>query len=205
MLARLRQIPAPTLTACSFSLLMHAGVVLWFAAMQLAPPRFKMPTQIDVTLAPEPAPRPSANRAALPPAARPLPRASAAQQPVPAEPAAAETTSAAPTETTAFIESRYDVATLRNPKPPYPFAARRRGEEGKVVLRAHVRADGTCAEVELKKSSNHDLLDASALRTVKDWRFVPAARGGAAVDSWAEIPVVFRLREDPVAMNGAER
>jgi protein TonB len=64
-----------------------------------------------------------------------------------------------------------------------------------------VREDGRCGEVEVRQSSGYDLLDASALQTVKNWRFVPASRGGVAVDSWVEVPIVFRLREDPVALN----
>ena len=93
------------------------------------------------------------------------------------------------------------VSSLHNPKPPYPLAARRRSQEGRVILHAHVREDGAASEVEIKQSSGYDLLDNSALQTVQRWRFVPASRGGVAVDSWVEIPIVFRLREDPVAMN----
>ncbi|HYA37881.1 MAG TPA: energy transducer TonB [Candidatus Methylomirabilis sp.] len=210
MLARLRQIPAPTLTACSFSMLMHAGVAIWFGALHLAPPRFSMPTHIDVTLAPEPASHPSPRRAPRPKSAVATPRApaspaTAAKPHAATESAAVGAGDAEPTsaETPPFVASRYDVTTLHNPKPPYPLAARRRSQEGRVILQAHVREDGHCSEVQIKQSSGYELLDASALQTVQRWRFVPAMRGGAIVDSWVEIPIVFRLREDPVAMNEA--
>jgi protein TonB len=37
------------------------------------------------------------------------------------------------------------------------------------------------------------LLDESALSAVRRWRFVPAQRAGAAIDSWVDVPVSFRL------------
>ncbi len=92
-----------------------------------------------------------------------------------------------------LVEAKFDVATLRNPKPPYPLAARRQGIEGRVLLSARVRTDGACAEVRLKQSSGHGLLDQSAFDTVRRWRFLPAKRGNAIVDSWVEIPISFRL------------
>ena len=92
-----------------------------------------------------------------------------------------------------FVEARSDVATLNNPKPPYPLAARRRGLEGRVLLVVHVRADGSCARVQLKRSSGHAQLDDAALSTVRRWRFLPAQRAGVAIDSWVEVPVSFRL------------
>ena len=121
------------------------------------------------------------------------------------EPASAQTEPASEPDSSkseeALVESRYDVRSLNNPKPPYPLTARRRGMEGSVLLRAYVREDGQCIEVQLKHSSGYDLLDNAALQTVKRWRFVPASRGGTAVASWVEIPVSFQLRNEPVAFN----
>jgi protein TonB len=92
-----------------------------------------------------------------------------------------------------IVEARADVAALNNPKPAYPLAARRRGVEGRVLVSAHVHADGSCAEVRLKRSSGHVLLDESALDAVRRWRFLPARRAGAPIDSWVDVPVSFRL------------
>jgi protein TonB len=92
-----------------------------------------------------------------------------------------------------IVEARADVAALSNPKPSYPLAARRRGVEGRVLLSAHVHADGACAEVRLKRSSGHALLDQAALDAVRRWRFLPARRAGAPIDSWVDVPVSFRL------------
>ncbi|MBI3246326.1 MAG: energy transducer TonB [Deltaproteobacteria bacterium] len=81
-----------------------------------------------------------------------------------------------------------------NPKPPYPMLARRRGEQGTVLLRVRVRADGSVAEAEVKQSSGSTLLDDTALRTVRDsWRFTPARLNGMPMESWVEVPIRFVL------------
>jgi len=83
-----------------------------------------------------------------------------------------------------------------NPKPPYPLIARRMGTQGTVLLHVHVRADGSVAEAEVQQSSGSPVLDASALRTVREsWRFVPARRDGVPVESWVEVPIRFVLKE----------
>jgi protein TonB len=84
-------------------------------------------------------------------------------------------------------------AYLSNPRPPYPFAARRLGLEGRVLLRAEILDDGSCGRIAVSRSSGHDMLDEAALRAVKQWRFVPARRGAQAETAWVEIPVAFRL------------
>jgi protein TonB len=81
-----------------------------------------------------------------------------------------------------------------NPKPPYPLIARRMGTQGVVLLRVHVRADGSVAQAEIKHSSGSALLDDSALRTVQaSWRFMPARLDGVPVESWVEVPIRFVL------------
>lgn len=49
----------------------------------------------------------------------------------------------------------------------YPSAARLNGWEGRVVLRAVIRADGHLADVTVHKSSGHDALDRAAIDTIK--------------------------------------
>lgn len=49
----------------------------------------------------------------------------------------------------------------------YPSSARLNGWEGRVVLRAVIRADGHLLDVTVHKSSGHDALDRAALETVK--------------------------------------
>jgi periplasmic protein TonB len=81
-----------------------------------------------------------------------------------------------------------------NPPPPYPARARRRGEHGTVVLRVLVDADGSVELANIAQSSGFDSLDAIALDTVRRrWRFVPARRGGTAIESWVLVPIRFML------------
>ncbi len=81
-----------------------------------------------------------------------------------------------------------------NPPPRYPRVARRRGLQGRLVLRVSIGADGTAGRIEVIESSGHPVLDASALKAVAGWRFTPARQEGAPVTSRIDIPVSFRLR-----------
>lgn len=70
------------------------------------------------------------------------------------------------------------------PPPSYPAAAQRRGQEGVVVLRARVAADGSLLGVEVADSSGWPLLDEAALHAVRAWPrgcFAPATRDGAPI------------------------
>lgn len=82
---------------------------------------------------------------------------------------------------------------LSNDPPRYPYLARRRGWEGKVVLRVLVTAEGEARTVRLLQSSGYRLLDKSAISAVKKWRFVPASRGGSPVAGSVDLPVSFKL------------
>ena len=93
------------------------------------------------------------------------------------------------------VGARFDADYLKNPAPPYPPQSRRIGEEGKVILRVFVTADGGAQQVEIKTSSGSDRLDESAQRTVRRWKFIPARRGGSAVESWVLVPIVFKLEQ----------
>lgn len=198
--AGLREMPSATLAAFAFSVAAHTGLMLWFGPVTIRAPQAAAFEPIEVALVSEPAPRlalqsmprlPIHPRAVSPDAGEPEKSTS--------EMGAAEQARAASSNWNEepLVESRYDVRSLNNPRPPYPLAARRRGIEGRVVLRAHVLEGGQCAEVRLKQSSGYELLDASALGTVKQWRFIPASRGETAVASWVEIPIAFRLRDEP--------
>jgi protein TonB len=81
-----------------------------------------------------------------------------------------------------------------NPEPGYPLLARRLGQEGVVLLEVVVAPDGRAREVRVVRSSGYPVLDESALSTVRErWRFVPAVRGGTAVESRVTVPIRFRL------------
>jgi TonB family protein len=84
---------------------------------------------------------------------------------------------------------------VENPKPAYPFEARERGYEGEVLLKVEVLPNGRVGEVIVEKSSGYEVLDQSALATVKKWRFIPARKGKVAFACFVNIPVKFQLRD----------
>jgi len=81
----------------------------------------------------------------------------------------------------------------KNPEPEYPLAARRRGQQGTVVMSVTVNPAGRAVAVALKESSGFELLDQAALRAVAGYDFEPARVGGRAVESQIEVPVRFQL------------
>jgi len=81
-----------------------------------------------------------------------------------------------------------------NPKPPYPHEARDRGYQGEVLLRVEVLSNGRVGQIEVKRSSGYEMLDHSALSTVKQWKFIPAKREEDAVSLWVNIPIKFQLQ-----------
>jgi len=83
-----------------------------------------------------------------------------------------------------------------NPKPVYPSLAIRRNYEGTVTLLVEVLADGSVREIEIFESSGHKMLDRSALKAVRKWRFRPGTKGGKPVTMKVKVPVVFRLTRD---------
>lgn len=112
----------------------------------------------------------------------------------PPPPAAANPSAPQPPELVS-TPARYDAAYLSNPEPPYPPAARARGEVGTVRLRVRVGADGRPEAVELAQSSGYAQLDRAAENTVRlQWRFVPAQRGGSPVADMVIVPIAFRLQ-----------
>jgi TonB family protein len=84
---------------------------------------------------------------------------------------------------------------LENPKPPYPLEARQQGYQGKVMLKVEVLQTGRVGEVRVARSSGYEILDRSALTTVKKWRFIPAKREQIPILSWVNILVTFQLRD----------
>ena len=89
-----------------------------------------------------------------------------------------------------FAQPKY----VENPKPLYPQEARKKGYEGEVLLKVEVLANGRVGRVELKKSSGYEILDRSALTTVKEWKFIPANQGNGAIPCWVNIPIKFKLQ-----------
>jgi protein TonB len=82
---------------------------------------------------------------------------------------------------------------LREVKADYTEDARRRGVSGDVVLEIVVRRDGSVGDVKVLQGLPGGLND-RAVNAVRQWRFTPAHRQGAAVDVIVEVAVEFKLR-----------
>jgi protein TonB len=129
----------------------------------------------------EPAPAPNAPVVATPPVA-------------PAPSAAAAVADAAPAPAPPRVElPSSDAQYLQNPKPAYPAISKRLGEQGKVVVRVLIGADGTAQKAEIRQSSGYERLDQAALNTVLAWRYVPGKRGGVPEAMWFNVPINFVL------------
>jgi len=82
---------------------------------------------------------------------------------------------------------------LINPKPIYPPEARRKKQEGLVILKVVISKEGKAESVNVEESSGCKLLDESASAAVKGWQFVPGRAGDEAIESTIKVPVRFRL------------
>jgi periplasmic protein TonB len=213
--------PAPTHVVVLFTLsvLLHAALLRWLLREpSVYAPAVPLP-MVEIALlgtAAEPAqpaqaPAPPLHGMTPPTATRPnepLLRKPKPPKPLQREPRTeSKSQVAAPTTTTTttqapqttapapatLTEASFHANYLHNPKPPYPEVAKRRGWEGRTVLRVQVAADGSCSSAEVQQSSGHDILDESALKTVKTWKFVPAKRGDTPIASVVSVPIAFRL------------
>ncbi len=201
----------PSLPVCLLTVsLLHGGLLAaaLHAGTTMPSPAPLPPPEVTIQLIPPappvvsaPVPEPVAQPDPVP-ISKPTPK----PQPKPAEPdlfAAVETEPApapTPTETVAEAapvaapsEPQFEADYLNNPAPVYPSLSRKRGEQGVVLLRVHVLADGRADQLEVLQSSGYERLDDAALRAVKRWQFVPAKLGEEAVAAWVRVPVRFDL------------
>lgn len=186
--------------------LVHAGIVPRQKALDVLQAFLIVPQQVAPRIVPPAPPQPERKikQAPKPPEPLPPPLSTTAVEPSatvapPAAPVEAKPAPAAAPPAQAaslpIVAPRFDAEYLDNPKPAYPVSSRRRGEEGRVVLRVFVDAQGRAAKVEVQDSSGHGRLDESALAAVSRWRFVPARRGNEPFAAWVRVPIVFSLRE----------
>jgi protein TonB len=172
------------------------------------PPVPATPAEHPKPLPRQASPKPVAPRAVQPPpvVAVAIDAPAALETPVPdavtpGPPSGMPTAAAAPTAAPApapaaplpIVPPSFNARYLDNPAPVYPSLARRSGEQGQVLLRVHVTADGAAASVEVHTSSGSARLDQVARETVTRWRFVPARQGDVAVAAWVLVPITFTL------------
>jgi periplasmic protein TonB len=94
---------------------------------------------------------------------------------------------------TPYQAPSFNAGYLHNPPPRYPSLSRRMGEQGRVLLNVAVSAEGSALSVVLQTSSGSNRLDEAAIAAVRNWRFVPARRGGQAVNASVVVPIKFSL------------
>ncbi len=210
MIARFRQdmhTSRPVWCTSAGVLLAHAGVV-WLVIHQLASPALTGNSE-QVILASvvsempvRAATAPAHQRPAVQQTAEPTLKATPSEpSPSAAGPAAATLTqTSAPTNTrlapvtaTALVLPSSDADYLNNPPPAYPRVSRRMGEQGTVLLRVFINAEGRAEKVEIRTSSGYTRLDEAALETVQRWRYVPGKRAGQAEAMWFNVPIRFVL------------
>lgn len=216
--SRVRRPPRPSarLWGIAVSVLLHLAILAALttylanrSALTEAPPD----GSVELVFAPpptEPVPLPTAELQAASSfdVAPPAEESITPRTPVPpvrpqAKPAPRRITAAPPEAPLAKVEAPESpliparpIAGMESDRPPaYPEAARRRGEQGRVMLKVDVSADGSPREVSVSQGSGFAALDAAALGAVKQWRFIPATRGGTPVAAVAQVPIRFRLAE----------
>ncbi len=81
--------------------------------------------------------------------------------------------------------------------PLYSDEARRRGIEGVVLVRAAIDASGRVRDAEVTQGLGAGL-EQNALVALRQWRFHPGTRNGAAVAMDVEIEITFTLRNDSI-------
>ncbi|MDF3194913.1 energy transducer TonB [Pseudomonas sp. 1928-m] len=185
------------------------------AVLQQAPPApAKQPEQPQPqpqrqAVVPRKAQAPTPKPAVQAPVAKPKPAVVAQptqNQPVQAQPtettsqsaavrAAAQTEPAKPVAATPAAEVLSSKPSFREPprQPNYPSQARRRNQQGVVLVEVRLDERGQQRSLNVLRSSGVDSLDRAALEAVAKWRFRPETSGGQAVPSRVQIPIQFAL------------
>jgi periplasmic protein TonB len=159
-----------------------------FPALRLVPAKIKKTLLAETAHAVHPSEAAPAPVIAVRPTGEELPGNGAVRAPA--------TGAAASPSVSAAVQAAVPLATDNRP-PEYPALARKRGWQGRVLLAVTVDSDGSVQGVRVQSGSGHELLDEAALRAVREWRFQPGNRGGEPVASQVEVPVQFKLEDNP--------
>jgi protein TonB len=139
------------------------------------------------------------NRRPIETVAPPTPAAvETSPQPAPSSESAASTTprpardaeSTRPGRATRINRDPEPVARIQ---PEYPPQAFRNHEEGTVLVRVDVDANGMATNPEVVNRSGSRELDRAAMDAVRKWQFKPALKDGKAIASSVDVPVEFKL------------
>ena len=112
------------------------------------------------------------------------------------EPRAVTSPPPASSDSTPTIVVENEPAVLVDGPPPrYPARSVWRGEQGSVLCRLTIDADGRVTRAEVVESSGFPRLDAAAVEALGKWRVRPRTEGGVALPSELLHSVTFRLEE----------
>jgi periplasmic protein TonB len=102
-------------------------------------------------------------------------------------------------EKTIQIQARLDADHADTQyRHPYPALSKKLAEEGTVLLRVVVDAQGKPVSAAVAQSSGYARLDDAGQQTVMRWRFKPATVNGAPVgESMVLQRVTFSLKAEP--------
>ena len=193
----------------ALALAFHAVVLFWLKPPAPKPPKIFNETYVDVTLTPPPPPPPEPKPVVVPPPpmVQPVAAPKPEEKPQPSPPPKPEMTIPAPKP-----EPPPPPVAVPPPKPNpqeyvpvtqptfvqqaahvYPPEAARRHQQGIVVLMLYISGGGTLDKIEIVKSSGYPLLDAAAIKEMKQSKFEPAMDGAIPVRSRAQASVTYRL------------
>src|SRR5882724_7364177 len=80
-------------------------------------------------------------------------------------------------------------------KPIYPFEMRRAGITGTVTVGFIVDSTGAVQNAYSVSSTQREF-EAAAIQAVSKWKFKPGRKGGRAVATRMQVPIVFSISED---------
>lgn len=100
------------------------------------------------------------------------------------------------------MKDLFDISNLDQPptprfqaKPVYPFEMRRAGITGQVIVGFIVDSSGNVREAYSIRSTHREF-EQAAVQAVSKWRFRPGQKGGRAVNTKMQVPIVFNITED---------
>jgi protein TonB len=202
----------PLIIFYALALAFHAVILFWLKPPVPKPPKILNETYVDVTLT-TPPPQPEPKPIVVPPPPKPVvvpPKPEEKPQPLP--PPKQEMTIPEPKPEPPPPAPKPVVVPPPQPKPPteeyvpvtqptfamqathiYPPEAARRHQQGTVVLMLYINGNGTLDKIEILKSSGFPLLDAAAIKEMRQSKFQPAMDGAIPIRSRAQASVTYRL------------
>lgn len=98
-----------------------------------------------------------------------------------------------PPRTPVFAQALPDPRYARDFQPNYPPSMQRMDMEGSVTVRVKIGADGRVLSVERLSAASDAFWDATRDQALRKWRFRPATRDGAPVESERVMTVHFQI------------